>query len=154
MNYYTGISSILIIETFFFLLTPNLSKIKYWRRAKVARQQSKVERSFRPSTKKVLTQKDEFLLPLMRLQLGLLNEDLADRFGISTTVRSNTFITMIKLLAKLLGKTLVVWLPREPIQLFIKTSLLVLMNNFFTKLQNRIRTGSFQALLSGFFFFW
>ena len=115
MNYYTGVSSILIFETLFLLLKPYLSKIRYWRGTKVARSWSKVKRSFRPSTKKVLTQKDEFLLTLMRLRLGLLNEDLADRFGISTTVCSNTFITMIRLLAKLLGKALVVWLPREPI---------------------------------------
>ena len=115
MNYYTGISSILIFETLFLLLKPYLSKIRYWRGTKVARSLSKVKRSFRPSTRKVLNQKDEFLLTLMRLRLGLQNEDLADRFGVSTTVCSNTFITMIRLLAKLLGKALVVWLPREPI---------------------------------------
>ena len=50
----------------------------------------------------------------MRLRLGLLNEDLADRFGISTTICSNIFKTWIRILAKTLGK-LVAWLPEENI---------------------------------------
>ena len=67
---------------------------------------------------------DEFLLTLMRLQLGLLN-DVADRFDISPTKSSFIFTTWIKLLSKLL-KNLVVWLPREAIrdnlpEAFIKT---------------------------------
>ena len=115
MNYYTGISSVLIFNTIFSLIQPYLSKVRYWRGTKVAKSWSKVQRSFRPSSRKVLSQRDEFLLTLMRLKLGLQNEDLADRFGVSSTVCSNTFITMIRLLAKLLGDALVVWLPREPI---------------------------------------
>ena len=50
----------------------------------------------------------------MRLRLGLLNEDLADRFGISTTICSNLFKTGIRFLAQTLGK-LVAWLPKENI---------------------------------------
>ena len=54
----------------------------------------------------------------MRLRLGLLNEDIADR-------RLQIFTTWIKLLSKLL-KNLVAWLPREAIrdnlpEAFIKT---------------------------------
>ena len=52
----------------------------------------------------------------MRLRLGLLNEDLADRFGISATVCSNTFKTWVRLLSTTLGKVLVCWLPRENIR--------------------------------------
>lgn len=115
MNYYTGISSILLFNSIFMLLKPYLAKVRYWRGTKVARSWSRVRRSFRVSSTKVLTHRDELLLTLMRLRLGLQNEDLADRFGISTTVCSSTFITMIRLLSKLLGGALVVWLPREPI---------------------------------------
>ena len=57
---------------------------------------------------------DEFLLTLMRLRLGLLNEDVADRFGISPTKSSFIFTTWIKLLSNLL-KNSVAWLPREAI---------------------------------------
>ena len=56
------------------------------------------------------------LLTLMRLRLAVLNEDLADRFGISLTICSNTFTTWIKLTSKVLGDALVVWLTRESIR--------------------------------------
>ena len=50
----------------------------------------------------------------MRLRLGLLNEDLADRFGISTTMCSNIFKTWIRFIAQTLGK-LVAWLTKQNI---------------------------------------
>ena len=66
-----------------------------------------------------------FLLTLMRLRLGLLNEDVADRFDISSTKSSFIFTTWIKLLSKML-KNLVAWLPPDAIgdnlpEAFIKT---------------------------------
>jgi len=44
----------------------------------------------------------------------VLNEDLADRFGISVTTCSNIFKTWTRFLAQTLGK-LVAWLPKENI---------------------------------------
>ena len=52
----------------------------------------------------------------MKLRLGLLNEDLADRFGISPAICSSTFTTWIRLLRILLGDALVKWIPREAIR--------------------------------------
>ena len=52
----------------------------------------------------------------MRLILGILNEDLTDRFGVSPTTCSTTFKTWIRLLRILLGDALVKWLPREAIR--------------------------------------
>ena len=49
----------------------------------------------------------------MRLRLGLLNEDLAEIFGVSPTLCSYLFTTWIKLLSKVLG-ALVVWSPKDP----------------------------------------
>ena len=68
---------------------------------------------------------DEFLLTLMRLRSGLLNEDVADRFDISPTNSSFIFATLITSLSKLL-KSVVALLPREAIrdnfpESFIKT---------------------------------
>ena len=57
---------------------------------------------------------DEFLLTLTRLRLGLLNEDVADRFDILPAKSSFIFTTWIKLLNKLL-KNLVAWLLGEAI---------------------------------------
>ena len=60
-----------------------------------------------------MTQRDEFLL---RLCLGILNEDLADRFCISPALCLQTFATWIRLFCQLLGHALVVWLQREAIR--------------------------------------
>jgi len=51
----------------------------------------------------------------MRLRLGLFNEDLADRFGISEGTCSSIFTTWERLLSKLLGNALIVWLPKEAV---------------------------------------
>ena len=64
----------------------------------------------------MMSQKDEFLLVLMRLRLGLLNEDVVDRFCVSAGVASNIFTTWIKMLSAVLGNVLIAWLPREPIR--------------------------------------
>ena len=71
---------------------------------------------------------DEFLLTLMRLRLGLLNEEVADRFDISPTKSSFIFTTWIKLLSKLL-KNLVAWLPREAIQDNLPEAFIKIGNN-------------------------
>ena len=51
----------------------------------------------------MLSQKDEFLLTLMKLHLGSTSADLAQRFGIGTTTVSIVFTTCIKILSKELG---------------------------------------------------
>ena len=114
MNFYTGISSIDIFLAVIRFIEPYLPKVKYWVGTK--RITSTKIRTFRRSKFKKLSYKDEFLLTLMRLRLGLLNEDLADRFCISKTVRSNTFKTWIRLLRILLGDSLIKWLPVEYIR--------------------------------------
>ncbi len=114
MNFYTGFSSIQAFLAVYKLIEPNLHKVQYWRGSK--RVISTRYRSFTRSKVKKLTYKDELLLTLMRLRLGLLNEDLADRFGVSPTVCSSTFKTWIRLLRILLGDALVQWLPVEAIR--------------------------------------
>ena len=116
MNFYTGLSSIVLFNTVFLLLKPYLPKLNYWRGPKHARSYSKVKRRAGTSNFKILSHRDEFLLTLMRLRLGLMNEDLADRFGCSTTTCSNTFTTWIKVISQILGHVLVAWLPREAIR--------------------------------------
>ena len=60
--------------------------------------------------------KDQFLLVLLRLRLGLFNEDLADRFCISSSTCSVIFITWVKPLSKMFGESLLTWLPRDVIR--------------------------------------
>ena len=122
MNFYTGISSINLFNVIFLLLSPFLQHVRYWRGSSRARCLSKFRRTYTRCAPKILTHRDEFLLTLMRLRLGLLNEDLADRFGISATICSNTFTTWIKILSNVLSDALVVWLPRESIRDNLPTS--------------------------------
>lgn len=49
--------------------------------------------------KRALSEKDEFLLTLMKLRLGSTKADLAQRFGISTTNVTNVVTTWVKILA-------------------------------------------------------
>ena len=114
MNFYTGLSSIKLFEAVFNLLEPYIPRLSYWRGTKRSTKSKVRSRTFVKSSQKKLTAKNEFLITLMRLRLGLLNEDLADRFGISTTICSNIFKTWIRFVALTLGK-LIVWLPKENI---------------------------------------
>ena len=75
--------------------------MRYWSGPKKT---SRKGRNFRKSPKKfgpnrVLSQKDEFLLKLMKLRLGSTNADLAQRFGISRSTVSTIFNSWAKILA-------------------------------------------------------
>ncbi|XP_065680533.1 uncharacterized protein LOC105848925 [Hydra vulgaris] len=114
MNFYTGISSIAIFNVIFGLLKPFLPSILYWRGPKHLH--SKVKQLKSVSKCKLLSHREELLMTLMRLRLGLLNEDMADRFGISKSLCSNTFTAFIRIIANILGQAIIVWLPSEVIK--------------------------------------
>ena len=68
----------------------------------------------------------------MRLRLGLLNEDLADRFDISPTVCSNTFKTWVRIIRLVLAADgLIKWLPKETIlEHMPKNEMLMLIKDY------------------------
>ena len=115
MKFYTGINTIVFFNKIFRLTQPFLSDLIYWKRRKHVKIFGKV-RHRRCNTPKKLSQRDEFFLTLMCLRLGLLNEDLAENFGVSPTLCSYIFTTWIKLLSKVLSKALVVWPLKESIR--------------------------------------
>ena len=123
MNFYTGLSSIEVFSAVFNLIEPYLPSISYWvgpyrmrRRQKLYRKSySKVRQYKNHQFKRKLSHKDEFFLTLMRLRLGLLNEDIADRSGFSPTLSSRLFTTWIRVLSKILGHALITWLPQEAV---------------------------------------
>ena len=91
--------------------------------------------------------RDEFLLT----RLGLLNEDLPERFRVSPTLCSNIFTTSIKLLSKVLCKTLVAWPPKESIRehygkcrviIIVQRCLLRDQNNYLLGLLHRQTTST------------
>ena len=104
MNFYTGLLSIKLFEAVYNLLSPYIPRLLYWRGTKRVINSKVRPRIIMQSSQKKLTSKNELLLTLMRLRLGLLNEDLADRFGISTTICLNIFKTWIRFLVQTLGK--------------------------------------------------
>ena len=79
MNFYTGITTVAGFHSIFSLIEPSLPSIKYWRGPKRATISTKIRKNVSRLPVKKLTYKDELLLTLMRLRLGILNEDLADR---------------------------------------------------------------------------
>ncbi len=111
MRFYTGIQTIAIFNSLFSLIKPHITKLSYWRGAKAYSSMAKKNRTRQFK----LCGKDQFLLLLMRLRLGLLNQDLADRFQVSEAPFSSIFATWVKFLSKFFGDALIVWLPKEVI---------------------------------------
>ena len=112
IRFYTGIQSFAVFEALFSLIKPHAPKLVFWRGAKVI--SSAVNKKRRHKSHR-LCYMDQFLLVLMRLRLGLLLQDLADRFQISESICSNIFATWVRFLSKFLGSALIVWLPKEVI---------------------------------------
>ena len=105
-----------LFNNLFELIEPYTKDMVYCRGTKRITR-TKIKRSLKfigAKKNKKLQSKDEFLQVLMRLPLGLLNEDLADKFCISPIHCSNIFKAWIRLLLKTVGK-LVVWLPKESV---------------------------------------
>ena len=114
MKFYTGLQTIAIFHVTFNLIKPCLPSMIYWRANETV---SPSKHSFHKKRfKQFLPHKDQLLMVLMKLRLGLLNEDLSNRFLSSPSFCSNIFITRIKMLASLFGKTLVIWLPIDVVK--------------------------------------
>ena len=105
MRFYARIASVALFNTIFTLTRLYIQYITYWKGLNHVMQilnttgRKKMPTSFNID--------DEFLLTLVRLRMGLLNEDIPDRFDTSSAKGSFVFTTQIKLLNKLL-KNLVV----------------------------------------------
>ena len=101
MNLLTGIPSKAAFDALFDMVKKNVKRVRYWtgpmKSTRKGRNFKKRPKKFGP--KRELTQKDEFLLTMMKLRLGSTNADFAQRFAVSTTTVTNIFTTWIKLLA-------------------------------------------------------
>ena len=117
MKFYTGIPSINTFNGLYEFLAPKVKKIRYWRGP--SRTSTPVRRfSAAPRKSGVvrrLTGQDELLLVLMKLRLGLLSRDLADRFGLSPSATSRIITTWLKFLTKTLVPHLLFNPPRDAV---------------------------------------
>ena len=94
--FYTGIKNVNTFDKLFNFVKP-LVKRK-WRGPNV---NTAIIRKFKKSPKKLgpkpkLSAREEFLMCLMKIRLGLLQEDLANRFSISKTLAGRIFTTWVK----------------------------------------------------------
>ncbi|XP_061173256.1 uncharacterized protein LOC133182425 [Saccostrea echinata] len=111
VKFYTGLPNLASFNAVFQTILPNLHKVRYWKGPKRLCNPLKQKNKFSCHLR-TLSPKEEMILCLMKLRLGYLNEDIADRFGVSSTHVSSVFTTWIKLLSSVLG-TLVFNPPRE-----------------------------------------
>ncbi|XP_078685984.1 uncharacterized protein LOC144918813 [Branchiostoma floridae x Branchiostoma belcheri] len=99
--FYTGLRNRKAFEELYSHIAPKLQRIRLWRGPsglpKGVRRFTKSPRKFGPARK--LCGRDLLLMTLMKLRLGLLNEDLADRFGVSTATCSRVLTTTLKFLS-------------------------------------------------------
>ena len=99
--FYTGFPSYDALISFYNYVKPKLSKMQYWKGENLVKESQPYQlddNKRKPGPARKLTFLDEFLLVLMRLKAGVFVQDLADRFGISTSLVSRICITWINLL--------------------------------------------------------
>ena len=97
---YTGIPPLscfmLLVNTFF----PYAGKMKYWDKNKHRKSyyQDDPEKE-KPGRKRKFELKEEFILILLRLKLGLMERHLADMFAVSVSAVRRIYITWVRFLA-------------------------------------------------------
>ena len=116
MKLNTGITCYEKFEWIFKHIEVNLPNLKYYRG-----EHSTIEKKYhtdelmKPGPKRKLSHRDEMLLTLMKLRLDLLEDDMAFRFNISTSLVSQILSTWIPLLGKELSG-LIYWPTREEVK--------------------------------------
>ena len=115
----TGVSSKGLFNSLLKLVEPYISGLRYWKsvRKVVATKEGLSRRNSRapPGPARKLSQRQEFLLVLMKLQQGTTNSFLARLFGICNKLCSKIITTWVRVLARTL-RALIVWPNKEVIQ--------------------------------------
>ena len=102
--FYTGMPNLKLFNSIHNLVSNKVRR--KWKgglafKSNIVRNFKKSPKKFGPQSK--LSSKDELLMTLMKLRLGSLEKDLADRFGVSITLVSQIFATWTRALAMELG---------------------------------------------------
>ena len=114
VKFYTGFPNVASFNVIYQCILPHLHKVRYWKGPKRLCNPLKQKNRFSKNIR-TLTPKEEMVMCLMKLRMGLLNEDIADRFGVSTTHVSSVFTTWLKLLSSVMG-TLVFNPPKDVVK--------------------------------------
>lgn len=94
VRFFTGIENRGLFNSLHDLIVPFINR--RWKGP------ARIQKGKRTKSTRKLPSKDEFLLALMKLRLGLLHEDLASRFNISTTLVGEIFVTWIRGMSEVL----------------------------------------------------
>ena len=116
VKFYTGFTSYELLSTFFQAISPHATKMVKWTQFhRHRRQQSKrINRSFNSK----LHPFDQLFMFLHKLRLGSLDQDLADKFGVSQSTVSRNTVSWANFLYCILGSQ-PLWPTRELIKSFM-----------------------------------
>jgi hypothetical protein len=103
VKFYTGIPTKAAFNAVYNAIQPNLKTVRYWKGPSYHCTTLKHKKFQKPRACRKLNPQDEMLLTFMKIRLGLLDEDLADRFQISKSYVSRIFTTWVKLLKRYLN---------------------------------------------------
>ena len=123
VKFYTDIPSLscfmLLVNTFL----PYAEKVKYWDKNKDQKSyyQDDPEKE-KPGRKRKLELKEEFILILLWLKLGLMERHLADMFAVSVSTVSRIYITWVRFLALTFQGSILRWPSKEEIKSHIPNS--------------------------------
>ena len=101
IQFYTGFTSYKLFKACFDFLGPAVENLNYWGQSKDVETNNDTLDGSDKSSKgrhRTLCPIDEFFLVMIRLRLGLLEKDLAYRFGMSQSTVSRILITWINFL--------------------------------------------------------
>ena len=110
VKFYTGIPSLscfmLLVNTFF----RYAGKMKYWDKNKDQKSyyQDEPEKE-KPGRKRKLELKEDFILILLRLKLGLMERHVADMFAVSVSTVSRIYTTWVRFLALTFKGSILRW---------------------------------------------
>ena len=103
IQFYTGFASYKMFKAYYDFLGPAVDNLTYWDSGKGAESIAGCEKGSK-GRRRTLLPIDEFFLVIIQLRLGLLEKDLAYRFGLSQPTVSRILITWDKLFVLAVSK--------------------------------------------------
>ena len=102
-RFYSGFPSKASFNALFSIIQPSLKNMRYRKGPSYHCSTLNYKKFKKARTCRKLSPKEEMLLTFMKIRLGLLDEDLADRFQVSVSYVSRIFTTWVKVLKKFLS---------------------------------------------------
>jgi hypothetical protein len=135
VHLHTGLAGTKLFALLFNTLSTKAHRMQYWKGSKQTVLESRttemhLEHYLRPGPSRKLTLEQEFLMVMMRLRMGLLVEDLAFRFQVSTGLVSSVFQTWIKLMRRELA-----WLIMWPSKAITRKNLASCFKRWYSKVR-------------------